>query len=352
MRVLQVIQELGVGGAERVVGALVRGSRAAGHESAVAASAGPVEAELEIRRYELPMLERRPWRIPAAALAVDRAIRAFHPDVVHVHNPAVGIAVALATLRGRRVPAIVSVHGVPDADYVAAARLLRIGGLPVISCGPGVTAGLQEAGLEVSATVVNGVAPSPDAADRAAVAKELGLDERRPLVLVVGRLSFVKNPGLAVRALPHVPHAQLVLVGDGPLRGELEELARREGVDDRVVFTGLRSDARALMGAADVVALTSRSEGLPLVALEALAGGTPIVATAVRGVQQLLHDGEDALLVPPDDPDALAAALRRVLDDGDLRTRLVANGRGLAARHSEAAMVDRFLTLYADVVRP
>ena len=288
-----------MGGAERVVAALVRGGRAAGHELAVVAAAGPIEAELGITRYELPMLERSPWRIPAAARAVDRAIRAFRPDVVHVHNPGVAVAVALATLRGRRVPAIVSVHGVPDADYAAAARLLRAGGLPVISCGPGVTAGLDEAGLEVRATIVNGVPPAPEAASRAAVASELGLDERRALVLFVGRLAAVKNPALAVRAIAGVPDGELVLVGDGSLRLELEALARREGVADRVVFAGQRNDARALMGAADVVTLTSRSEGLPLVALEALAGGTPLVATAVRGVRELLGTATMPCSFPP-----------------------------------------------------
>jgi glycosyltransferase involved in cell wall biosynthesis len=343
VRVLQVIQELGVGGAERVVLALVRGTRAAGHETAVAAADGPLAGELDVRRYDLPLLERHPARLPAAALAVDRALRDFRPDVVHCHNPGVGIPVALATLRGRRVPSLVSVHGVPDEDYAPAARLLRIGGLPVISCGPGVTAGLAEAGLRVRETVVNGVTPPPGPADRTALAEEWGIDPARPLVLMVGRLAPVKNPALAIRALALVPDANLVLVGDGVLRDELRSLA------ERVVFAGVRGDARALIGAADAVVLTSRSEGLPLAALEALAAGTPLVATAVRGVRELLHDGDDCLLVPSDDAAAMAAAVRRVLDDRELAARLAAGGRALAARHSEQAMVDRFLALYAEL---
>ena len=337
-----------MGGAERVVLALVRGAREAGNESAVAAAPGPVADELGVHRYDLPMLERDPRRIPGAALAVHRAVRAFRPDVVHCPNPGGALPVALATLRGRRVPVLVSVHGVPDADYAPAARLLKLSGLPVISCGPGVTAGLAEAGMRVRETVVNGVAPAPPPVDRAALADEWGLDPASPLVVVVGRLAPVKNPALAVRALALLPGATLAFVGDGPLRGELEALAQEEGVADRVVFAGIRSDARALMGAADAVALTSRSEGLPLAALEALAAGTPLVATAVRGVRELLHDEEDCLLVPDDDAEALALALRRVLEDRELVARLTERGRELAARHSERAMIDRFLELYEE----
>jgi glycosyltransferase involved in cell wall biosynthesis len=351
VRILQVIQELGVGGAERVVAGLLRGAREAGHVSAIAAAAGPVEAELDVRRYDVPLLERRPWRAATAALAIDRALRDFRPDVVHVHNPGVSLPVALATVRGRRTPALVSVHGVPDADYRQAARLLRLGGLPVISCGPGVTAGLDEAGLAVRETVVNGVAPAPPPADRGALTAEWDLDPGRRLVLVVGRLAPVKNPGLAIAALRDLPDVTLAFVGDGPLRPELGALAESTGVSDRVVFAGLRKDARALIGAADAVALTSHSEGLPLAVLEALAAGTPLVATAVRGVRELLHDGEDCLLVPPDDASALAAALRRVLDEPELAATLARTGRALAARHSEQAMVDRFLDLYATAAR-
>jgi glycosyltransferase involved in cell wall biosynthesis len=133
------------------------------------------------------------------------------------------------------------------------------------------------------------------------------------------------------------------------LRPELESQVRDLGLDDRVVLAGMRRDARAIVGAADVFVMSSRSEGLPLAALEALAAGTPVVAAAVRGVRELLDDGENALLVPPDDPQALAAAVRRVLDDRALAGRLVQAGRAVAARHSDEAMVQRYLALYDEV---
>jgi glycosyltransferase involved in cell wall biosynthesis len=144
-----------------------------------------------------------------------------------------------------------------------------------------------------------------------------------------------------------VEYATLVIVGEGPLRNELEDEARRAGVHDRVVFAGLRSDARALIGAADAIVVSSRSEGLPMVVLEALAAGTPVVATAVRGVREILEDEQNALLTPPDDPVRLAQAIQRVVSDERLAERLANTGRGLAGEHTEEAMVDAFLDLYA-----
>jgi glycosyltransferase involved in cell wall biosynthesis len=160
-----------------------------------------------------------------------------------------------------------------------------------------------------------------------------------------------KNYRLAIRALDDVPDATLALLGEGPLHTALEREAEQAGVADRVVFAGLRHDAREIIGAADAVVIPSRVEGLPLVALEALAAGTPIVATDVRGLRELLTDGETALLVPPGSAQPLAAALRRVLDDDALAAQLGAAGLRLAAEHTEERMVDGFLALYDGLLR-
>ncbi|MFN2471254.1 MAG: glycosyltransferase [Gaiellaceae bacterium] len=352
MRVLHVIQELGMGGAERVVVALARGAQDAGHEVAVAAAGGALAAELGgAARYGLPLVERRPHRVPGGALAVHRALRHWRPDLVHCHNPGTAVLTGLATVRGRRARGLVSVHGVPDEDYGSAARALRLAGLPIVACGPGVAAGLEEQRLWPAATIVNGVAPAPPSADRAALDREWSVPPGRPLAICVGRLAPVKNHALALRALAGLPTVRLALIGEGTLRAELERESSAMGVADRVIFGGLRADARAIMGAADAVVLPSRSEGLPLVALEALAAGTPLVATAVRGIRELVKDGETALLVAPDDPPALAAALGRVLGDETLARDLAARGLQLAARHTEDAMVESYLTLYRSLRR-
>lgn len=326
-----MIQELGTGGAERILISAYRGAQEAGHEVFVAAAPGPLAAELDSEAYPLPIVQRKPWRLPAAAAAVRRAVRASRPDVIHAYNPTMALAAGLATRRGRRPPGLVNLQGGPEEDWPAAVRTVRLSGLAPVACGPGVAAALEEHGLKPFATVPNAVGPAPPPGERLAD------------IVAVGRLVEQKNHELAIRAMTQVPGATLAIVGDGPLRPDLERLAAE--LDAPVIFTGVRSDARALMGAADVVVMPSRWEGLPLTALEALASGTPLVATSVRGLRELVTDGENALLVP-EDPDALAAALRRVLDDPALAARLAEAGRLVEGAGSDKELVAAFLTLY------
>src|SRR5205823_1526102 len=144
----------------------------------------------------------------------------------------------------------------------------------------------------------------------------------------------------------------LVVVGEGPLRDELAREVAEFGVADRVRLVGVRLDARAIMGAADVIVLPSRAEGLSIAALEALASGRPFVATEVRGLRELLTNGKEALLVPSENTDALTRALERVLADAELRRSLSDNGLRLAEARSERSMVEAFLDLYERLVSP
>src|SRR5688500_10718932 len=149
VRVLQVIQQLEPGGAERLVLTLAERLEADGHVVDIAAEPGPRAESLGLPDHALPgRLERRPHRLPAAAWAVRGALRRSPADVVHAHNPGMAAAVALATRRGRRPPALVTSHGVPPEDDAMTARVLRLAGLPVVACGPGVAAGLASGGVE------------------------------------------------------------------------------------------------------------------------------------------------------------------------------------------------------------
>lgn len=336
-----MIQELRTGGAERILVSAYHGAKEAGHEVFVAASPGPVADELDTEPYPIPVVGRRVSRIPSVASAVRRAVSETRPDVIHAHNPTMALATGLVTLRGRRPPGLVSLHGGPEKDWPASVRLVRLSGLAPVACGPGVEQALEQHGLSPLATVPNAVPPAPPPADRS----ELGLAPGTRLVLAVGRLVEQKNHALAIRAVAEVPDTVLAIAGAGVLRDDLERLAEETGVADRVRFLGMRADARALMGAADVVVLPSQWEGLPLSALEALASGTPLVATDVRGLRELLSDGENALLVP-EDPHELAAALRRVLDDPELGARLAAAGKHVDGAGSDERLVVRFLELY------
>jgi glycosyltransferase involved in cell wall biosynthesis len=166
-------------------------------------------------------------------------------------------------------------------------------------------------------TVLPNPAPSVDEAGIADVPE-------RPLLVFAGRLTAAKNLDLALRAVAAVPEATLVVVGDGDERERLEEVARSLELNGRVRFLGARSRAETLglLRAADAALLSSAWENFPHAAVEALAMGTPVVATAVGGIPEVVHDGENGLLVPTGDERALAAAVRRIIADEALRERL------------------------------
>lgn len=183
--------------------------------------------------------------------------------------------------------------------------------------------------------------------DRGVLRGELGLPPERPVLVSVARLAPVKGVDVMIRALPAIPDAVFVVVGDGPSQADLEALAASVGVADRVLFVG-RQEHEAVMRyirAADVFVLSSRTEGLSHVLLETLLVGTPAVATRVGGNPEVLTDAVNGLLIPPEDPDALAAAIRRLIDDPALAARLAEAGLSRSADFSWDATVRQTLDL-------
>jgi glycosyltransferase involved in cell wall biosynthesis len=172
----------------------------------------------------------------------------------------------------------------------------------------------------------------------------------RPVIGSIGRLDAQKGYETLVRALPDL-QATAVLVGDGPTRGRLEGLAAELGVAERLVVTGWTDDARRHLPAFTVFCLPSRSESFPLTVVEAMLAGLPVVATEVGSVAEAVRDGLTGLLVPRDDPQALAAALRRLLDDPALRASMGRRGRELALEWFTAErMVASFERLYEEIL--
>jgi glycogen synthase len=164
----------------------------------------------------------------------------------------------------------------------------------------------------------------------------------------VGRLTAAKDLPTAFAAVDHVPHARLVVVGDGPDRVDLERLA-----GERIEFRGplSRDEALRVVAGATGALLSSAWENLPHSAVEALSVGVPVVATAVGGVPEVVRDGENGLLVPPGDPDALATAMRRLLDEDGLRARLAAGAKPSVAAISSEAVYSRLEQLLAEAAR-
>ena len=176
------------------------------------------------------------------------------------------------------------------------------------------------------------------------------MPDTRPVISLVQRLSPPKTPLVFVRALPRIlaerPDAVAWVVGDGPLRASVEQAATEAGLAGRVSFLGLRKDVPDILSASDVTVHSSLREGLPRVVLEALAVGTPVVATAVGGVPDVLADGVNGLLVPPEDPAALAGAVLATLADPEAAARRAQAGRAALHPFSARQMLDEQHALY------
>lgn len=173
------------------------------------------------------------------------------------------------------------------------------------------------------------------------------------LIGAIGRMERQKGFDVLIRALAGLDDASLVLVGEGSERSALETLARSVGVADRVVWIGWSEDARSYLTSWDVFVLPSRFEGFPLALLEAMLARSAVVATDVGSVSEAVLDGVTGLLVPPDEPNALARAIERLLADATLRRRLGEQGRQhVLDRYTADHMTSAFEPLYEEILRP
>jgi glycosyltransferase involved in cell wall biosynthesis len=188
-------------------------------------------------------------------------------------------------------------------------------------------------------------AQAPDAALAAYVAG-------RPSAGAIAVMRPQKGLDVFVRAAPaileSVPEARLAVIGDGPLRGELDELARRCGVGERLRFFPFSPPSSRYLRALDLFVLPSLWEAFPISVLEALACGVPQVASAVGGTGEALLEGRTGLLCPPGDPAALAAAVVALLRSPD---RLSAMAEASRSRHADCFTLDRMLARTADLYR-
>jgi glycosyltransferase involved in cell wall biosynthesis len=196
-------------------------------------------------------------------------------------------------------------------------------------------------------------APVPPAA-ALATRRELGLPDGALVIGSIGRLNEQKGHryllDAAAGALPAVPAARVLIVGDGDLAAPLREQARSLGIADRVVFAGHRGDIPAVLGAVDVFCISSTYEGTPLTLFEAMAAGKAIVSTAVDGCREVIEDGVTGILVPPRDVATLALRLRELLTDGIRREELARSARRASARYDIRRCVEEMEALYDEVL--
>ena len=309
-------------------------------------SEGSLHDEVRRRGVELVVLpdlvrQVHPWHDARALRALTGLFAQRRIDVVHTNSSKAGI-LGRAAARRAGVPTVVhTVHGWPFHDHqprpVAAAwrflerrmapmtdRLVVVADADRVK---GLAAGVGVAGQYC--TVHSSLELSRyDAtrASRADVRQELDLPERAPVLGAVNRLSVQKDPLALLDAFALIraalPEARLVVVGDGPLRGEMRRRISDLGLDEVVTMTGLRTDVPRLLQGMDVFVSASLWEGLPRTIIQAMATGLPVVATAADGVVDVVEDGRTGRLVPSRDPQALAAAALELLRSSDVAERV------------------------------
>jgi L-malate glycosyltransferase len=350
-RVAHVIGTLQVGGAERqLVNYLLAADRQRfTHRVVCLDGSGPLAADLA--RAGIPVHEHRVRlrALPLDLLRLASWLRRERVDIVHSHMFGASLFGRIASLLGGVPVRVVTEHGKElwkDRWQVGMDRLLShitCRHIAVSEDGRRIRMKRERVPAERIALIPNGVKVPPIAAGGvdAEARASLGLTAGDFVVGSVGRLVQAKGYPHLLRTVAalrgSVPALRGVLIGDGPDREALVELAASLGLGDRFLFAGMRSDAVRCLGALDVFTLPSIREGLPVALLEAMAAARPIVITNVGGMPDAVEDGRSGLVVPSGDEAALGAALKRLADDRALAARL---GAAAHARARETYAIE------------
>lgn len=365
LRVLHVVPDFGVGGAERMVVNLVRAANRAAVTTAAVSLFGKQDTDLEQILDRLGVhvsyLGKAAGFSPVMYGRLRRVIRAFKPHVIHTHRYV--LRYVLPFLVGKDSPkGIHTVHNVAEREVTRLGRevnrLAFRAGVTPVAIGEEVAVSLGRVyGLNKPALIRIGI-PIEDyhaAGGGGAIRSELGIASSDVVFTCVGRFGEQKNQELLLRAFATVvangPMARLLFVGDGPGRNAIEMIARSLNIARNVSFLGVRRDIPAVLADTDVFVLPSRWEGTPLSLMEAMAAGRAVIATRVGSVPEMVSDGVSGVLVPTEDPAPMAQALRRLFLDAALRQRLGERARADAKQaFSAETMARHYEELYARVV--
>lgn len=355
VRVMIVIHGLETGGAEMMVLHLARELSRAGHPVRVVSLHGDETDVAGLMRragVDVVALNKAGGPDPRTVLRLRAQMRDFSPAVVHTHLPVLEYVLPAARLYGRRVRIIHTVHNLAREE--TRHRVLRAvnrrafshGVVPVALNEEVRSSICREYALPASAVPVVGNGIDLDAFRGPQRRGARGAGAR---LLCVARLAPAKNHALLLRTVARLRESgrdvSLTLVGDGPLRGALEERARELGISQRVRFAGRRTDTPAFYRDCDLFVLLSDYEGMPMSIIEAMASGLPVVATRAGGVAELVDDGVNGALVEADAA-AAAEAIAAICDDPALYARLSDGAVRTSSHYSAEAMMEKYVDLY------
>lgn len=365
LTILHITAPAEVGGLESVVRMLATGHTAMGarvHVAGVIPPGGGAHPFLGALAGE--GIPTDVLALPTRAYARERAaVRSLcerlRPDVVHTHGYRSDVVDA-GVARALGIPVVTTVHGFTGGglknrlyEWLQVESFKRLDAVVSVSRSMTDTLRLRGVKRDRIRTIPNAFDPDRPRLERPAARRELGLPDAGDEFVAgwVGRLSPEKGGDVFVDAMMSLPDRCVcaTVLGTGPEQELLEERARAGGVGERIRWLGTVPDAARLFAGFDVFVLSSRTEGVPIVLLEAMAAGVPVVATRVGGVPDVVS-GEEALLVPSEDPRALAAAIDVVRrDPASARARAAAARRRLERDFSLAPWLRRYEALYREL---
>jgi glycosyltransferase involved in cell wall biosynthesis len=371
IRVLHVVATSQRRGAEVFASDLVRALRASGMEQSVAILRGAATRQVE---YDAPTTVLGPNTRSVRALRFDprrasalrRVVVQMKPDVVQVHGGEALKYAAAATIGKRTRVVYRRIGGAPPWLQHGPRRLaysfLMRRTARVVAVADAVrdeTIALFRLPSQHVVTIPNAVDPRrvEPCKDRDSVRRALGIPPHSRVLLSVGAISWEKDPlthvAVASRAMRLLPDAMHVMVGDGPMRAEVEDAIRHDGLNGRVMLLGQRRDVGDVLAAGDLLLFASRSdgmEGMPAILIEAGIAGLPIVGYRVAGVSEIVDEGVTGILVPAGDRDALADGALRLLTDPKASRNM---GEAARARcHDQFSIAEialRYHALYGEV---
>lgn len=361
-----VLPTLAAAGMEMIVARLTRGLARRGHEISVTCilADGVVADALRSEGYRVTVVPTPGLRSNLWPTRLADWLRRQKPAVVHVHSGAWLKAARAAHLAG--IPhTVYTAHGIEGREpwftkllSQMAARYTEV----IVSVSEPLMIYLERdmgLGREKLALIHNGVDTESFRPDRRSevLRSRLGIDGAGILIGNVARLARVKNHTLLLDAFAilrrQIPQATLAIIGEGPLRQDLERQVVALDLESRVHLTGPADNMPQVYSDFDLFVLSSRFEGTSLSILEAMASGVCVVATAVGGNPDLLGDGQFGVLVDPDDPRGLATAMAELMHDSGRRRRLATAARAHVTRnYSELTMLQRYEDLYYSLASP
>lgn len=373
INVMHMIGSLRIGGAEKVVLTLLKSMDRDKFNVAVCCftKANGLTAEFENLGIPIAIVKPRKLLDPFCVLRLARLMRKEKIDVLHTHLPDADIMGRIAA-KIARVPVVIStLHTVytekrnPKIRYRIKTFIDRITGNYFADLMLAVSEIVKDYHIKWAKMNPEKIQILPNPVvldefqidgkfDRIKKKKELAIDTTHKVITNVGSLAELKGQTYLIQAMSQIikatPQATLLLVGDGPLRSDLEGLVKNLGIGGNVYFAGFRKDIPELLAITDVFVLPSVSEGVSVALLEAMAMEKPAIVTRVGANPDIVEDGINGILVPPLNPDALAKAITNLLEDGQKAHKLgIAGRRKAEERFSSRVVVEKLQSLYREL---